>query len=568
MQKNNYFRNVNPKKNLDDKDLYPKKKKPKVKENIKRNYYLLLFFLILGSIPKNGYSKIDQINMNIECFFDRENADQILRNAILKDIQDYVSYFNSEYQMAMNYLLDHYAHRLKVSDLPDIHQLMSKDIYDYQKENSLIFDCIQTIVLGNKEKNVGNLRLSIMCDIIGEENVVYYLLTNKEELLYKSLRARLSLTEQEMNSFLNDLDQLNKLSNNESIKSTYQFSKKTNLIINQYSTIPVERHLLNQILTYQDTEPTFIPSGSFLSRKSDTYPVRIHNNYFSTTIIQSTKNNKTCSLSDDLNLINRESLQEEISKEESYSLWLLSFLVTDKMPLNYLNLDQESKQQFLEKMDNNLKQKNLDLASFTHGFNQKDPQTLQIYLDYYLYFLLNSEINLEKICEINELQKYLSQKEFQIGENASLYQNMLEYFLANIKEILRIQGKEIMWRFLTDYKIYYYYDNESKKYKTPENYYYDLYEIKYDLDSENTFWNFKVPVNQTIIPNVLLEYQNGTYQMIDFQEFCSDAQIIRDENKDYYEILKKKKEKQICIFFRIDEHLKNQKSMSRKKIQK
>ena len=133
MQKNNYFRNVNPKKNLDDKDLYPKKKKPKVKENIKRNYYLLLFFLILGSIPKNGYSKIDQINMNIECFFDRENADQILRNAILKDIQDYVSYFNSEYQMAMNYLLDHYAHRLKVSDLPDIHQLMSKDIYDYQK---------------------------------------------------------------------------------------------------------------------------------------------------------------------------------------------------------------------------------------------------------------------------------------------------------------------------------------------------------------------------------------------------------------------------------------------------
>ena len=55
MQKNNYFRNVNPKKNLDDKDLYPKKKKPKVKENIKRNYYLLLFFLfhIINPFPIN-----------------------------------------------------------------------------------------------------------------------------------------------------------------------------------------------------------------------------------------------------------------------------------------------------------------------------------------------------------------------------------------------------------------------------------------------------------------------------------------------------------------------------------
>lgn len=341
--------------------------------------------------------------------------------------------------------------------------------------------------------NCGNIRLSIICDILGQEETIYLLLTNQEQSVLERLKQKLNIPEEQFNLFLKDLDKLNDISNGKNVRN-YNFNPITETIISKYSTILVERNLLLKMFKEQKSQE-FIPVGSFFTRTKSYYPLQIHNDFMQDTKLIVTRN-----------LFQIENLSSTASNIMQNSLEDINEDL--KIIVNYLP--------------------NCPLE-LIYGLQNNDQKSIQVFLNEYVKYLMNKDLSLKEICEVNDILKYL--------RKVKLERNITIKFENQINNICIFQRKKYLSRLINKESVEFIRLGGNYRIELPTTIYYPCYETKENQESKEITWYIKIPKSdQDITPSVIIQNELGQVYVMPWDNLIDGAKIIEDEDFLIYEI--------------------------------
>lgn len=532
-------------------ERYEERVTKEIENKMKIAFFAFIASTIFLHTGKNGYTNADKLMIRLECLLNSEDGTQILWKELNNFIQNNMIYNKQEYTIAYQYLIENNTEMLSVKDLSRIIEVVSRDIFYNQENHPLIADCIKSIVAGSNGNFEGNIRLSIISDILGSDTVTYLLLTNQEEVLYKCLRMKLGLKEEELASFLTDLEALNRLSNKESI-GNYRYSDNTKSIIASYVTIPIEKKLLKDYMDYPNIEPKFIPVGSFLSRKEILYPVCVKNEYLSTTTINVYKDITDNYKVSDLLTTNIQKNTKNYNEEES----LIGQFLKKGMK------DQEVPKEWLQDLEQFLISQKIDINTLVFGLEKRDPRSLQLFLDSYLTWFSKKEIDVSSMCELNYTIQSLQNKKEESMLNYRYFREMLEWFQKETIEICKKQEKEEYKYLINKGQIIF------KESEVPIYLLFNTYETKQNATDDKTHWEIVIPIeDREIKPNIRIKYTDGRKEEKDFDSFRNDWEVIQTDQYIIYSTRKQEDENIIGPYITIKDYLETKrKGKERKRI--
>lgn len=544
-----------------EKKDYAEQLKKEIMHDIKKTGYTALFLTVLGVglLKKtNGYSNYQMVKTSIECFLDNESENQIICDEILSYIKIYKK---EEYLPIYRYIVANYKYRLNLMDMRKIFELLEQDYETIIQKNNLVSDCIQSIVSSEKEDYTGNIRLSIICDIVGKDETIYLLLTNQEEKLIDLIHEKAGITIDKVKILLLDLMKLNSTLNSTKNLDNYVYFDITERIIDTYDSIPLEKELL--ISCIQNKEVNFIPVGSFLSRGKYEYPIKVMNAL--NTVINVPSKTLPENIPNVLNRITNDFLESSLSSN-SEILTLISYLQNKNpmMEYYYNNLSENEKKEYIYGISNFYQTIDINLKWIIYGIEKNDEQAIITYLKIYLDILNRRDIDLYRICEINHILKYFETKEYKNDLQKETIKRILTEFKEVIQNNFAFCGYEeynsLVGRNDVTFTI------KDNLYQIPQIIDYKIFKVKYDNDSNEFYWKVEIPKEDNdITPALLVSYKDGSVKYVNFNDFFANAKIIENDKFVIYE--KRVEGEEIEVFNIIEEYLQQKrKGKGKKKI--
>ncbi len=543
---------------------YKKELQEELKKEMKIIGFSILFLYGAGHFLTkeiDGYTNIQAVKTRIECFLDRENQPEILD----EEINNYLKRFQKEEFIPIyNYLMEHYASRLTVSDMRKTFALFSNDYQALTQENNLVSDCINSITAAKNKEYIGNIRLSIICDIVGEEDAIYWLLTNQEDMVINCLQEKTGRSKDEIKCFLLDLSRLNKVIQNMDVNKNYEYYSVSKALVSTYDRVPIEKELLLSLMLKE--EPDFIPVGSFQTRKNDLYPVRIVKDPLNSTVIEVPKSiNSASDIQKIFDIMAINACKEAIESNHE-TVTLLSYLerTSSSMFSYYDNLESDKiKQSYITYLNDYLMKKSIDLNTLLYGIENKDEKAIFTYLEAYIRTFENSEVSIKRICEVNHIIEYFQkQASLEKGEKKIYLRQLLNEFQNVIVEDLELgnaeEYKSLVGR--DDVK----FERIDNKTQLPQQINYKVIKVKSEK-AEEYFWEVKIPKSDIeITPILLVYYPDGTVKLENFNAFFINAKITETDSYIKYE--KRADGEEIFIYNFLETYLeKKRKGIQRKK---
>lgn len=543
-----------------EKKDYAEQLKKEIIHDIKKTGYTALFLTVLGVglLKKtNGYSNYQMVKTSIECFLDNESENQIICDEILSYIKIYKK---EEYLPIYRYIVANYKYRLNLMDMRKIFELLKQDYETIIQKNNLVSDCIQSIASSEKEDYTGNIRLSIICDIVGKDEAIYLLLTNQEEKLINLIHEKTGITIDKVKILLLDLMKLNCTPNNTKDLDNYVYFDITEKIIDTYDSIPLEKELL--LSRIQNKEVNFIPVGSFLSRGKDEYPIKVMNDTLNTVINVPSKTLPE-NIPNVLNRITNDFFESSLSSN-SEILTLISYL-QNKSPMMeyyYNNLSKKEKKEYIYGISNFYQTIDINLKWIIYGIEKNDEQAIITYLKIYLDILNRSDIDLYRICEINHILKYFETKEYENDLQKETIKRILAEFKEEIQNNFAFYGYEEYNSLVGKNDVTF--TIKDNLYQIPQIIDYKIFKVKYDNDSNEFYWKVEIPKEDNdITPALLVSYKDGSVKYVNFNDFFANAKIVETDKFVIYE--KRVEGEEIEVFNIIEEYLQQKRKGNGKK---
>jgi len=398
---------------------------------VKKTRYLLYVIWIasfISAFKYKGYSLPELSMIAIKEYQNPENKKDIYQKAIEERIQKNV-YDAKDYQIIYDNFLNQYIEKLSISDLLNINELTKNKLYNILKLDNLVSDCIETL---RDNSITGNLRLAIICDILGEDQTIPYLLTDHEEKVWNSLKTKLALNEKEWYQFCEDLEQLNQMSNGEI--SDINISPKTREIIRKFTTKPLIKAWIDI-----EQKTNFVPAGSYLA--TNEYPVLLKENVLSkTSLLVNTSLDQQSEIEEEIARQKEALFSKYLNLPEDNSdpiLCLLSILEKTSITLNTNN--QESYQINIKKAFIN---RGIYAPDFIIGLKDYDPKALKVYVSEYVMDQYFQSWEPQNIYEINYILAYLRKAQIERRKDYKEYENIINHLIQKMTEVLESQKQE------------------------------------------------------------------------------------------------------------------------------